>query len=59
VVATLARFILLAGVHSESTTCGNLLASKSPRLSEPVVFDLGSGIGFEYMERCDRSAGFR
>lgn len=28
-------------------------------MSEPMVFGIGSGIGFEYMERCDRRTGLR
>ena len=49
----------LSGVHGESTTCRNLLASEGVELPESMVFGLGSGIGFTYMERCDRRTGLR
>lgn len=54
-----AGFKPLTGVHCESTTCRNLLASEGVELPESMVFGLGSGIGFTYMERCDRRTGLR
>jgi Domain of unknown function (DUF4872)/Butirosin biosynthesis protein H, N-terminal len=46
-------------VQCESTTCRNLLASEGLELSESMVFGLGSGLGLNYMERCDRKTGLR
>jgi hypothetical protein len=39
--------------------CRNLLASEGVELSEPMVFGLGSGLGFSYMEKYDRKTGLR
>jgi len=49
----------VTGVHSESTTCRNLLAFIGLELSEPLVFGLGAGVGFTYLERVDRKTGLR
>jgi hypothetical protein len=49
----------LTGVQCESTMCRNLLASEGLELSEAMVFGLGSGIGFTYMDRSDRKTGLR
>jgi hypothetical protein len=49
----------LSGVHCESTTCRNLLASEGVGLPESMVFGIGSGIDFTYVERCDRRTGLR
>ncbi len=54
-----AGFKPLTGVQCESTTCRNLLASEGHELSEPMIFGLGSGIGFTYMDRYDRRTGMR
>ncbi len=56
---TVVEFVPIMGVHSEATACGNLLASEGLVLSEPMIFGLGSGLGFEYLERCDRRTGIR
>lgn len=49
----------LTGAQCESTTCRNLLASEGLELSEPMVFGLGSGLDFNYMERYDRKTDLR
>jgi len=49
----------LGGVHCESTACRNLLAAEGLTLSEPMIFGLGSGIGFTYFEHADRKTGLR
>ena len=49
----------LTGVQCESTMCRNLLTSEGLELSEAMVFGLGSGVGFTYMDRGDRKTGLR
>lgn len=44
------NFVHYPGVHCESTAVRDLLAFNSLHLSEPMVFGLGSGLGFIYWD---------
>jgi len=43
-------FIPFQGEHCETTTMGNLLQFTGVRLSEPMLFGLGQGLGFIYWD---------
>lgn len=43
-------FVPFQGEHCESTTMGNLLQFAGVRLSEPMLFGLGQGLGFIYWD---------
>ncbi len=44
------KFVPCSGVHCESTTIRDLLAFNGLHISEPMVFGLGSGLGFIYWD---------
>lgn len=43
-------FVPFQGEHCETTTIGNLLQFAGVRLSEPMLFGLGQGLGFIYWD---------
>lgn len=43
-------FDLFQGEHCETTAMGNLLQHKGIRLSEPMLFGIGQGLGFIYWD---------
>ncbi|KJB89778.1 lantibiotic ABC transporter [Paenibacillus sp. E194] len=43
-------FALFQGEHCETTAMGNLLQHKGVRLSEPMLFGIGQGLGFIYWD---------
>jgi len=43
-------FVSFQGEHCETTTIGNLLQFAGVRLSEPMLFGLGQGLGFIYWD---------
>ncbi|WP_307474524.1 BtrH N-terminal domain-containing protein [Paenibacillus harenae] len=43
-------FVPFQGEHCETTTMGNLLQFAGVRLSEPMLFGLGQGLGFIYWD---------
>ncbi|WP_268627194.1 BtrH N-terminal domain-containing protein [Paenibacillus alvei] len=43
-------FSLFQGEHCETTAMGNLLQHKGVRLSEPMLFGIGQGLGFIYWD---------
>ncbi|CAH1191855.1 BtrH N-terminal domain-containing protein [Paenibacillus sp. JJ-223] len=44
------EFIPFEGEHCETTTMGNLLQFAGVRISEPMLFGLGQGLGFIYWD---------
>ncbi|MDQ0058791.1 BtrH N-terminal domain-containing protein [Paenibacillus harenae] len=44
------RFVPFKGQHCETTAMGNLLSNIGIRLSEPILFGIGEGLGFIYWE---------
>jgi len=44
------EFIPFEGEHCETTTMGNLLQFAGVKLSEPMLFGLGQGLGFIYWD---------
>jgi hypothetical protein len=44
------NFVPFAGEHCETTAFGNLLAHAGIRLSEPLLFGIGEGLGFIYWD---------
>lgn len=45
------RFVSFTGEHCETTAMGNLLSHVGIRLSEPMLFGIGEGLGFIYWDR--------
>lgn len=43
-------FVPYQGDHCETTTMGNLMQHAGARLSEPMLFGLGQGLGFIYWD---------
>lgn len=43
-------FVPYEGEHCETTAMGNLLQFAGIRLSEPMLFGLGEGLGFIYWD---------
>ena len=43
-------FVPYQGEHCETTAMGNLLQFAGVRLSEPMLFGLGQGLGFIYWD---------
>ncbi|MBP1996969.1 BtrH N-terminal domain-containing protein [Paenibacillus eucommiae] len=44
------RFTPFTGEHCETTAMGNLLSHAGIRLSEPILFGIGEGLGFIYWD---------
>ncbi|OAB44708.1 BtrH N-terminal domain-containing protein [Paenibacillus glacialis] len=44
------RFVPFTGEHCETTAIGNLLVHSGIRLSEPMLFGIGEGLGFIYWD---------
>lgn len=45
------RFVPYRGEHCETTAFGNLLQHTGIRLSEPILFGIGEGLGFIYWDQ--------